>query len=184
MHIRDRVVELRRVPTGQLRPNPRNWRVHPPAQREALRGLLAEIGFAGALLARQLPDGTLELIDGHLRAETMPGGEAPVLVLDVDEAEAAKLLAAYDPVSALAEADRSRLDALLDELKTNSPALQALFDNLREELDGARSQEQEPPAVSLPEAFQLLVECGSEAAQHRLYDELTARGLHCRVLTL
>jgi hypothetical protein len=30
-------------------PNPRNWRTHPKVQADALRGLLAEIGYADAL---------------------------------------------------------------------------------------------------------------------------------------
>jgi hypothetical protein len=45
MKIRDRIVELRRVPAGSLLPNPKNWRRHPKAQADALRGLLSEIGF-------------------------------------------------------------------------------------------------------------------------------------------
>ncbi len=72
MQIRDRIKELRRVKAESLRPNPRNWRTHPPEQQDALRGVLAEIGYANALLARELADGTLMLIDGHLRAETTP----------------------------------------------------------------------------------------------------------------
>ena len=78
MEIRDRVVELRRVRARDLLPNPKNWRRHPKVQADALRGLLDEIGIADALLARELPDGRLQLIDGHLRAETMPDEEVPV----------------------------------------------------------------------------------------------------------
>ena len=103
MQIRDRIKDFRRVKASQLRPHPKNWRTHPPAQHDALRGVLAEIGYAGALLARELPDGTLELIDGHLRAETTPDMEVPVLVLDLDESEAAKLLALHDPLAGMAE---------------------------------------------------------------------------------
>ena len=33
---RDRVIELRRVRAGDLRPDPRNWRRHPPGQRAVL----------------------------------------------------------------------------------------------------------------------------------------------------
>ena len=79
--IRDRVRELRRVPARELKPNPRNWRTHPAGQRSALAGLLAEVGYAAALVARELPDGTLELIDGHLRAETTPEAIVPVLIV-------------------------------------------------------------------------------------------------------
>src|SRR5712671_1753818 len=83
IEIRDRIRELRRVRAGSLLPNPKNWRRHSKAQADALRGLLTEIGFAGALLVRELPDGRLTLIDGHLRAETKPEAMVPVLLLDV-----------------------------------------------------------------------------------------------------
>jgi len=130
LQIRDRVKELRRVKAKDLRPSPRNWRTHPKEQADALRGLLAEIGFAGALLARELPSGGLELIDGHLRAEVTPEQEVPVLVLDVSEAEAAKLLATFDPLAAMATRDEVKLAALLAEVGTDSAAVQALLDGL------------------------------------------------------
>ncbi len=47
MQIRDRIRELRRVPARELRPNPRNWRTHPDGAARRLRGLLAEVGYAG-----------------------------------------------------------------------------------------------------------------------------------------
>ena len=68
MQIRDRIRDFRRVPARELQPHPGNWRTHPAEQQEALRDLLAEVGYAGALLARELVDGSLQLIDGHLRA--------------------------------------------------------------------------------------------------------------------
>lgn len=77
--IRDRIKELRRVPASALVRNPKNWRRHPKAQADALRGLLTEVGYSDALLARELPDGRLVLIDGHLRAETTPNSVAPGL---------------------------------------------------------------------------------------------------------
>ncbi len=52
--IRDRIRELRRVRAREPLPNPKNWRCHPGAQVAALRGLLAEIGYADALLVREL----------------------------------------------------------------------------------------------------------------------------------
>src|SRR5450756_118671 len=104
MKIRDRIVELRRVRAADLRPNPKNWRTHPKAQQEALRGILAEVGYADALLARETPEG-LQLIDGHLRAEITPDVEVPVLILDVTDEEADKLLLSLDPLAAMAEGD-------------------------------------------------------------------------------
>src|ERR1700741_894372 len=55
MKIRDRIKELRRVRARDLLPNPKNWRDHPEIQRRALRAQLNDIGYANALIARQLP---------------------------------------------------------------------------------------------------------------------------------
>jgi hypothetical protein len=126
MNIRNRVKSLRMVPASDLRPNPKNWRTHPQSQQDALRGVLAEVGLADACLARELPDGSLMLIDGHLRAETLGDGEVPVLVLDVTEAEADKLLATLDPLAAMAEKDAEQLASLLGTLKEQNDNLAAL----------------------------------------------------------
>ena len=146
MKIRDRIKELRRVRADRLRPHPNNWRVHPKGQQDALRGLLAEVGYADALLARELPDGTLQLIDGHLRAETTPEAEVPVLILDLDDREAAKLLALHDPLAGLAEADGDVLAELLDRVETENQAVRNLLDDILSE-----------PELSLED----------EAAEHR-----------------
>jgi len=53
--IRDRIRELRRVPARELLPAENNWRRHPKSQADALRGVLAEIGIADAVLARETP---------------------------------------------------------------------------------------------------------------------------------
>ena len=126
MNIRNRVKSLRMVPASDLRPNPKNWRTHPKAQADALRGVLSEIGLADACLARELPDGSLMLIDGHLRAETLGDGDVPVLILDVNEAEADKLLATLDPLAAMAEKDAEQLASLLGTLKDQNDNLAAM----------------------------------------------------------
>jgi hypothetical protein len=187
MQIRDRVKELRRVKAALLRPHPKNWRIHPAAQQDALRGVLAEVGFAGALLARELPDGSLELIDGHLRAETAPDMEVPVLVLDLDESEAAKLLAVHDPLCAMAEVDGDAMANLLACVETQNEAVRSMLDRMggnaetpaiAESLDG-------PPAeVAIPESFQVVVECRDERQQQELYERLTSEGLQCKLLML
>ena len=128
MNIRNRVKSLRMVPASDLRPNPKNWRTHPKAQQDALRGVLAEVGLADACLARELPDGSLMLIDGHLRAETLGSGDVPVLILDVNEAEADKLLATLDPLATLATTDAAKLQELIDTVDTGSDAVKALME--------------------------------------------------------
>ena len=134
MTMKDRVKELRRVPASELRANPKNWRRHPPAQEAALRGVLDEIGFADALIARETEDG-LELIDGHLRRDVMGDQEVPVLILDVTEEEADKLLLTLDPLAMMAHADT---DQLLELLRDNPFESQAVADMLEALVNGER----------------------------------------------
>jgi DNA modification methylase len=126
-HIRDRIKELRRVKAKDLLPNPKNWRRHPKAQAEALRGLLTDIGYADALLARELPDGRLMIIDGHLRAEVTPDTEVPVLVLDVTEEESDALLLTLDPLARMAESDSRQLQTLLEAVRNDNEAVEHLI---------------------------------------------------------
>jgi len=130
VQIRDRIKELRRVKARDLRPNAKNWRRHPVNQQNALRGALAEVGYADALIAWEPPDGGLELIDGHLRAEVTPDMAVPVLILDVNADEAAYLLATLDPLSALAERDEVAAADLVATISTENDAVQALLDHV------------------------------------------------------
>ena len=185
MPIRDRIRELRRAPAGELRANPRNWRTHPESQRAVLRSLLAEVGYAGALLARELEDGSLELIDGHLRAETTPDEVVPVLVLDVSAAEAEKILLTHDPLAAMAETDHEQLAALLAEVELISPEIEQLLQQLAHpqvETTGENSSECED--VAIPESWQVVVECRDEADQREIFERMRGEGYRCRVLTL
>ncbi len=183
MQIRDRVKELRRVPAGRLRPHPQNWRSHPVPQRDALQGLLAEIGFAGALLVRELDDGSLQLIDGHLRAEILPDSLVPVLILDVDEVEARKLLALVDPIAGMAQPQMGPLRELLAGVDSQNEAINRLLAHLAEETPQAPG-ETSPPDARVPESYQVVVDCRDECQQRELYERLASEGYRCHVLTL
>jgi hypothetical protein len=184
MNIRDRVKELRRVLASQLKPNPKNWRSHPKEQADALRGVLAEIGFAGAALVRELEDGSLELIDGHLRAETTGDQPIPVLVLDVTEEEANKLLLSFDPIGAMATADAEKLDSLLKEVSFTNDAVNALLESVAHDAGLALPEEepQPPGPETIPEKYQILIEFDNETTQATWLEKLTAEGLACRSL--
>jgi len=129
MTMKDRVKELRRVPASELRANPKNWRRHPPSQEAALRGVLEDIGFADAVIARETDDG-LELIDGHLRQEVMGDQVVPVLIVDVTEEEADKMLLTYDPLAMMAHADQDQLLHLLRDTQFESQAVNDMLEAL------------------------------------------------------
>ena len=185
MLIRDRIKDFRRVSAHLLLPHPKNWRVHNTRQRNVLQGILAEIGYADALLVRELPDGSLQLIDGHLRAETTPNQQVPVLVLDLNEAEAEKLLATLDPLAALASTDQTMLDDLLATIETENIALQEF---LREMTDsqpsGCGSDVDSMKEAKVPAVYQILVTCRDEEEQREVFEYLTAKGHSCRMVYL
>lgn len=143
MKMKDRIKELKRVKASELMPNPKNWRTHPIAQKNALSSVLDSIGYADAVLARETDDG-LMLIDGHMRAELTPEEEIPVLVLDVTEKEADLLLATHDPISAMAGKDDLILKNLLKDITAESEPL----NDLLSELAG------KPPEIPDPDSWQ------------------------------
>ncbi len=150
-----------------------------------MRGLLAEIGYADALFARELPDGSLQLIDGHLRAETTPDALVPVLVLDVDDREALKLLATLDPLAAMAGADAELLGALLEDVATDNRDVQAMLDQLLAEHPPPDATDDEATdSVIVPTLFQVVVECSDEDEQRGVFERLSTEGFKCRAMVL
>jgi len=128
---RNRILGLEYINSGDLTAHPGNWRSHGAAQTEALRGILREVGIAGALLAYRSTrqGGALVVIDGHLRKDAAPQ-QWPVLILDVDDAEADYILSTHDPLAAMATADAGALDALLSSVNSGEAAVQAMLSQL------------------------------------------------------
>lgn len=150
-----------------------------------MRGVLSEIGFAGATLARICDDGTLMLIDGHLRAETSGDIPIPVLVLDVNEEEADKLLLTFDPIGAMAGADSEKLRVLLESCETSNQDLADMLTALAEEhgiIPEEESDEEDASPLDINNRWSIIVECESEESQLATLDKLTAEGLSCRAL--
>jgi DNA modification methylase len=145
--IRDRIRELRRVSARELVANPKNWRKHPLSQQKAMRAVLGEIGFADALLARQDENGRLILIDGHLRAEISPDTDVPVLILDVTENEADKILATLDPLASMAELDMDAFGKLADGIEFDVPEFGQLLQELKSPSSQAIDGEDDIPDV-------------------------------------
>ena len=165
--IRDRIVDLRRVKASELLGNKRNWREHPQAQRDALQGILDEIGYIDALVARETDEG-LELLDGHLRKDLTPDMEVPVLVVDLTEGEADEALATFDPVGAMATKNDERLGKLLDRIRTEDARVRRMVSDQEAALDipdpgepDEEADEKEVPGMALEphEHYDYLLVC-------------------------
>jgi hypothetical protein len=112
----------------------------------------------------------------------------PVLVLDLDDREAAKLLALCDPLAGMAEADQEVLADLVREVETDSEAVRSLLDQMLAGSETPAGQPEgdaeAPEELDVSESFQVVVECNDEAQQQAVYERMTAEGFKCRVLTL
>ena len=149
----NRIKELRYVKASELAPDPRNPRCHPAAQRAALQSMLVDVGIADAVIARETSAG-LVLIDGHLRADLDPDQILPVLVTDLDEAEAGKVLATLDPLAAMADVDSGALARLIADAAPPID-LAAMFPDV--DLGGILAPEPEAP-IDPDDVPELLVE--------------------------
>ena len=123
---------IRYIKGRDLLPNPANWRTHPIAQLNALRGIFAEIGMVDVLKGVETVTGQTMLIDGHARAGILPDNDVPVLILDITDEEAKKILATFDPLGAMAEADAEALNKLLDEVQSENADINKLLQEMRD----------------------------------------------------
>ena len=106
----------------------------------------------------QTPAG-LELLDGHLRADVAGDELVPVVVLDLNDEEAGKFLATFDPLAMMALTDGAKLGALLTEveatLEDGSAAFRKLIADAEVELEqeeaaaGKAGTEHEVPGMRL-----------------------------------
>ena len=115
---------------AQLLANPRNFRIHPKTQQDAVAGVLDEVGWVQSVIVNRK---TGHLVDGHLRVSiALRDSEPtiPVVYVDLEPDEEAKILATLDPLAALAGTDRDLLAELLAEVTTDSAALQELLSSM------------------------------------------------------
>lgn len=173
-------------PLDRVRPHPRNPRRGDVA---AIRRSIRANGWYGAVAAQKSTGYILAGNHRYLAARREGADRLPVVWLDVDDAAAMRILLADNRASDLAHQDDDALADLLREIaeETGSLAgtgydgsdLEALLEKLDANLDGAAAADQ---ADELTEAWQIVVDCDSEAAQQSLLAKLTAEGYECKAL--
>jgi len=106
-----------------------------------------------------------------------------------EDFEKAAMLTANNP--AIMGEFTDEATALLAELRASIPdlamedlGLDELLDDLTADLGDDEDDDEEERRRLVPEVYQVVVECESEAEQQRLFDRLTAEGLTCHVQVL
>lgn len=133
--LRNRIVEYKTLPAGEILGHEDNWRTHGDRQSRAVEESLQELGFYDPLKVYITDEGKYKLCDGHLRqklieARVGPETQIPVVVIDFDEAEAKKALLTHDPLASLAGADAGKLESLMKEVATDGDATAKMLADL------------------------------------------------------
>jgi len=130
--IKNRIIGSGEEQLDQIMFNPRNWRIHPLSQQDALKGVLEEVGWVQQVIVNKR---TGNLIDGHLRCQLAAREGAttiPVVYVDVSEEEEALVLATLDPIAAMAATDKQKLEEILSSIESENEQVNRLIDDIRE----------------------------------------------------
>ena len=114
---KSRIVGSGTEPPDALLANPRNGRIHPKHQQEALGAALDQIGWVQNIIVNRV---TGHVIDGHLRvalALSREEASVPVSYVELSEEEEQVALATLDPLAGLAVTDEGALKGLLADLE-------------------------------------------------------------------
>ena len=127
---RNKIIEHDEVNPYALVAHYKNFRTHSKDQKDALVGAIEDISIIRSVTVNKR---TGRILDGHLRVRlALEKGQKtiPVEYVDLTEEEELEALATIDPLAALAEADKPKLDALLQQVKSNQPAVTQLLADL------------------------------------------------------
>ncbi|HOR79340.1 MAG TPA: hypothetical protein PLG04_11235, partial [Anaerolineaceae bacterium] len=153
--IKNRIVGSGEEQLDQIMFNPRNWRIHPLSQQDALKGVLEEVGWVQQVIVNKR---TGNLIDGHLRCQLAAREGAktiPVVYVDVSEDEEALVLATLDPIGAMAATDKQKLDELFAGIESENENVRKMMDDIaaKERLEYGESGNVEQARKTLAERF-------------------------------
>jgi hypothetical protein len=128
---RSRIVKRGTILASQITPHPNNPRRHPQNQRDVVAASFDELGQIAPVILN-INNGYL--VDGEERSwlalAQSEDVEVEAVWVDLTEAEHLKALAYLDASSALAQYDRDSLDALLQEVNSDSASIQQMLADL------------------------------------------------------
>ena len=115
------------------------------------------------------------LVDGHLRAETTPDAIVPVLVLDVDEAEADKILLTLDPLAGDGDdVATTSCNRCSPKSKPKAPRSAMLMDEIASEYRDAAEASPAPRPTGRKSSCPRVIKSSSSAATRRINKPFTS----------
>jgi len=182
------VLAITHVAPADLNPAPYNPRLLPDDAKRKLTRSLRDFGVVDPIIARR---SDRLVIGGHQRlaaAKDIGLATVPVVYLDdIDDDRAAALNIVLNNPGAQGEWDMRKLSDLLSELDAHGfDATMTGFDDdeLENMLTWSAGNDAGESGALGDVDYQVVVSCPGEHAQAKLCEELEARGLKCRLLTL
>lgn len=148
---KNRIIGSGTAKPDDLLANPRNARVHPKHQQDAMKGVLEQVGWVQQVIVNER---TQFVVDGHLRvamAISEEQEEIPVLYVDLSDEEEGVILATFDPISALAVTDMQMLGNLAASVQFHSSALERTVTDLLADSKPPTRDDAAPAAGDKPE---------------------------------
>ena len=179
---------IEHLPTDTLVPYARNSRTHSPEQVAQIAASIKEFGFTNPVLV----DANNTLIAGHGRvmaAQSIGVATVPAIRLaHLTDAQRRAYVIADNKLAENAGWDMATLAREVEDLNADGYDLELLgfgADELSSML-GAEPPPPEPaapsPGIVYQEKYAVLVDCKDEADQQRIFEQLTAGGMACKVL--
>lgn len=159
---KNRIVRYGTAYPSALAANPKNWRVHPTYQQDAMTGLLSTVGWIQDVIVNSR---TGFVLDGHLRVALALQHHQPIVpvkYVDLTDAEEDAALLTFDPVGALADVNADQLGAIItrvmDQSSLHSSVREMIADYAAEQEIGTATKgddQTNAEAVLLDQAIQL-----------------------------
>jgi hypothetical protein len=181
---RNRIVGHGEEAPADLVTNPRNFRIHPKTQRDAMTGVLGELGWIDEIIVNRRSGC---VINGHMRVAVAIGHDepsVPVKYVELDDDEEALALATFDPLGALAATNAAQLSALLATVSTSDDALRVMLADLAHGDDSMTAADDAQAAGVDQIGIQhlIIVHCRDEMHQAELLGRFEEDGIECRAL--
>jgi ParB-like chromosome segregation protein Spo0J len=179
--------QYKEMPIDSLIPYARNSRTHTPEQVSQIAASIKEFNFTNPVLI----DSDGGIVAGHgrvLAAQKLKMQSVPCIVLDgLTEAQRKAYVIADNKLALNAGWDNELLKIELAELIDLGFDIKLTGfdgDELTNVMFGEELEQMEAEEQSVDAAFEVSVECENESEQERIYNELTAKGYKCRILTM
>jgi hypothetical protein len=184
---KNRIVGHGEKPAGEFVLNDLNWRLHPKAQRSALREILSRVGWVTGVIVNAT---TGHVIDGAARIEEARAKDQATLIpftqVELSEAEEKEVLLLLDAIGSMATPDDDALTALIGMVGIESADLLAALSAFTDgdlDLTGAEPNLSDPN-FNYQSQFGVIVQCADESHQKQVFDSLTEAGYSVRVVVV